>query len=105
MKDNINIQITGFNESRSLTTRIIECSINVLNNTRYFQAVIVPEIKSKIPISSVQLIRKTFDDNSVPLADKQLFRENDGTVVSFSVLILPIFCPFNLVGLVIVICR
>lgn len=80
VKDNVDIQITGFNESKSLTTRIIECSFDVLNRTRHFQAVVVPEIKSRIPVSSLQFIRKTFIDNSIPLADKQLFKENDGSV-------------------------
>ena len=80
VKENVNIQITGFNEQRWHTTKIVECTLMVRNDLRAFQAVVVPEIKSTIPIPSLQKIRSSFTAKSIPLADKQLTKENDGRV-------------------------
>lgn len=80
VKDNVQIKITGFNESRDHITKIIECKLNIMSEVRLFQAVVVPEIKSKIPIAALQGISARFASNSIPLADKDILRGNDGKI-------------------------
>lgn len=80
VKENVNIQITGFNESKCHRTKIIECNMTILKEVRVFQAVVVPEIRSKLPIAALQGVWGKFVSEAIPLADKQLNKYNEGYI-------------------------
>ena len=80
VRDKVTLKIIGFNESRDLETKIVGLSLDVKEETRKFDAVVTPEILTKIPVNSLTKICKEFRSHSVPLADKCLHPNNDGKV-------------------------
>ena len=71
IKEDVQIRISCFNESRQITTKIVEFSLPVLTEFRLVRAVVVPEIKSRISVSSLTNICEAFKSHSIPLADKK----------------------------------
>jgi hypothetical protein len=79
VKTNIDIRITGFNESKLFNTSIVELSAKLNNKTRKFHVVIVPKIKTKIKCTNLEPVCRQFRKELICLVDKNLDTD-DGTV-------------------------
>ena len=72
------MNISGFNSSKILNTRLIELKMK-LNNSRKINAIAVPEIRSKTN-SNIDDIVKGFTEAGISLADRRLGRKHDTEV-------------------------
>ena len=75
IRDNIDINIMGFNESKAIKTKLVRLKSNMNGCTRYFDAFVVPKISSSIKGDFVPII-EAFKKAGIPLADRSLGRSN-----------------------------
>ena len=70
----LRVNISGFNESKSIVSKSVEFNLFLPNNkTRKIKAIVVPEIRAKLPNDSrLDELRKAFAEHELPLADKHL---------------------------------
>ena len=72
VRDNFNIKITGFNGSKEYNTKIVRFQTMFGKNERKFDAVIVPELKTKISNPNLNEVKECFMSNNIKLADECL---------------------------------
>ena len=71
VNSNVELNITGFNETKLFSTRIIELSVNMHGDIRKFQAAVIPNLKPKMN-GNYSKIAEAFAKENIPLADKYL---------------------------------
>ena len=74
----VNICINGFNDSKNIVTDVVKLETNLNGQIRYFNATVIPEIRSKIRSSFFNDVKKVFKTNNITLADDCL--GDEGTV-------------------------
>ena len=79
LKNNFKIQINGFNESKTLDTRLVNVQLRINNTVRNFEAVVVPNIRSSVDSSELAELVASFRSCNIELADKYLTRD-DGEI-------------------------
>ena len=79
IRNNVNVNITGFNSVKTIKTKIIELTVKLNNKSKTFEAIVVPTIKSKIESEQFRDIVGAFNDSGIPLADKNL-TSNNGSI-------------------------
>ena len=78
IRKDVSIKISGFNESKLVKTNIVEAEIQFGSKLRKFIAIVIPEIKAKIKCKEIEILKKSFAELGVILADK--FLGDDGSV-------------------------
>lgn len=76
---NLKIKITGFNESKTYETKVVQLNLNLNGKVRSFKAVVVPSINTHVS-ADLRLIVRKFSEAKVELADKFLGGGDDGTI-------------------------
>ena len=77
VRKDVTVRISGFNETKTLKTDIIKFGLKLNGEFRMCEAVVVPEIKTKINQKGLHSICQKFKQNTLPLADTQLLNNND----------------------------
>ena len=72
IQKNVQIKVSGFNESRIMDTKIVSISCSILGENVKFNATVVPEIRTKIQSKSFKNIKNAFKTNNLVLADRCL---------------------------------
>jgi len=72
VEDNVIINISGFNQSKKIKTKIVELSARLTNQTVKFNAAVVPKINAKLTNPHLSKISKMFSSKNVVLADSKL---------------------------------
>ena len=65
LKCHYTIKINGFNEFKIINSKIVEISWVLHNKTRKFQAVVIPEIKTKTSCPNISYIADVFSKNKL----------------------------------------
>lgn len=78
IRKDVSIKISGFNESKLVKTNIVEAEIQFGSKLRKFIAIVIPEIKAKIKCKEIEILKKSFAELGIILADK--FLGDDGSV-------------------------
>lgn len=79
--NNIKVNISGFNISKTTTTKLVELKLKLNNKVSPYniKAIIVPEIRSKVNTNIDDLV-KSFNDADIKLADGYLSSEYESVV-------------------------
>ena len=73
VNSNLKINISGFNEVRTIFSKSVEIQINLGENLRLITAIVVPEIRAKLPnCTLLPEIKDSFSRNNLKLADQFL---------------------------------
>lgn len=72
------VNITGFNGSKLINTKVIRVTTSLNNQFRSFEAIVVPEINTTLKYPNLSQICEKFSECNIELADKHL--GDDGTV-------------------------
>ena len=79
LNSNYTIKISGFSESKIVTSKVFELSLGLNNKRRIFQTVVGPELKTKVNCRSISYICDTFK-KEINVAGARLGESNDGNV-------------------------
>ena len=74
--DKFTIRINGFNGTDVLTTRLVGIQLKLNNEWRYFQAVVVPKIKTKLNMDLLKPVVQRFKTLKIPLSDHYLCEDS-----------------------------
>jgi len=81
IKSKVKVKVTGFNGDKYYDTQIVQLSTTINGKQQNFNAVVVPQMKTKVNHPKIKQIVSAFDAENISLADN-LFRDagDDGTV-------------------------
>ena len=78
IQNNISVNISGFNGSKKINTKLVEVKMKNASSLCKFAAIVVPHIRAKLkPFSKIELIKNEFDANNIILADRYLHDKGD----------------------------
>lgn len=80
IKENINVNIRGFNESKLITTKLVKLEASLNGEFREFAALVVPEITTSLRGNFAKVIN-AFSDAGIALADRLLGKTSDVDVL------------------------
>ena len=74
---NLKIRVSGFNSSKVLITKLVQIKLLLNTGEKTFNAVVVPEIKSKVN-ANIPKVVQSFRTAAIPMADLNLTKGNGG---------------------------
>ena len=93
------VTINGFNETRSITTQVVQVPLTLGTRNATIQAIVIDEIKTGFKVSNMHLVVDNFVSKGYEIADRWLLNNFEGSITDIGIIlgteddhILPI-CP------------